>query len=83
MVKSLAGAVLLLALAFVFNPSASKHRTVVEQTLSERSLLSKALGLGAMTAFVADYRSLGVASYTAINGKMVSVGLFGIVFVVQ
>jgi hypothetical protein len=39
--------------------------------------------VGALTAFVSNYHPLGVASYTTVEDKVVSVGAFGQVFVIQ
>ena len=39
------------------------------------------LQLGSLTAFVSNYHSLGVASYTTVNDKLQSFGLLGMVFV--
>lgn len=69
------------ALAFVLNPSPEQHRAKIRQALAERSQVSKALGIGALTAFVSSYSSLGVASYTTVNGRTVSVGAFAMVYV--
>lgn len=76
-----AGAVV--ALAFVLNPSAEQHRTKIKAAVAERSPLAGALGLGALAAFASTYHPLGVASYTTVNGKTVSWGVFGMVFFVQ
>jgi hypothetical protein len=71
----------LLALAAVFNPSAERHRDAVRAAIGERNLLAKALGLGSLAALVSSYHSLGVASYTAVDGHTLSVGVMGMVFV--
>lgn len=73
----------LVALAFVTNPSPDQHRTTIKAVISERSPLAGALGLGALTAFTSNYHALGVASYTTANGRTLSVGAFGMVFVMQ
>ena len=86
MLKSLMSLVvvlMLVALAAVTNPSPDRHRAQLESTLSERSLLSKALNLGALAAFAANYHSLGVASYTKVNEKVATVGAFGLIYVVE
>ncbi|MDH5205307.1 MAG: hypothetical protein OEW36_06555 [Hylemonella sp.] len=86
MLKSLMSLVLLVAvlgLAAVTNPSPARHRAMIESTLSERSLLSKALNLGALAAFASNYHSLGVASYTKVNEKVATVGAFGLIYVVE
>ena len=47
------------------------------------ALSAPRLGLGALAAFVSNYHSLGVASYTSIRGRTVSVGVMGMVFVLD
>lgn len=71
----------LTAAAFVLNPSPERHREKIKQAVAERSPLAGALGLGALTAFTSTYHPLGVASYTTVNGRTVSVGAFGVVLV--
>jgi hypothetical protein len=73
--------VLLLALAFVFNPSAEKHRSVIEEAVADRSPLAGALGIGAIMAFVTTYHSWGICSYTTSHERTISVGAFGLVYV--
>ena len=70
-----------IALAFVLNPSPEQHRAKIKAAISERSLVAKALGVGALTAFVSSYASLGVGSYTTVNGRTASIGAFGMVYV--
>jgi len=71
----------LIALAFIFNPSPERHREKIKAAVAERSPLAGALGLGALKAFVSDYHSLGVASYTTAGERTLSWGAFGMVFV--
>lgn len=73
----------LTAAAFVLNPSPERHREKIKEAVAERSPLAGALGLGALTAFTSTYHPLGVASYTTVNGRTVSVGAFGVVLVLQ
>ncbi len=47
------------------------------------ALTAAALGLGALAAFTSTYHPLGVASYTTVNGRTVSVGAFGMVVVLD
>ena len=75
------GAALALALAFVSNPSAQKHREAIRAAVSDRSPVAGALGLGALTAFTSTYESWGVCSLTRVNGSTVSIGAFGLVHV--
>lgn len=69
--------------AVVLNPSPDQHRATIEKVLAERSPLSRLLGLGSLTAFMSNYHTLGVLSYTVVDGKTVSFGAFGMVFVAQ
>lgn len=78
-----AGLALLLALAFVLNPSAERHRSAIKEVTAQRSPIAGALGLGALTAFASNYHSWGVFSYTRANDRVISVGAFGIVYVRQ
>lgn len=71
------------AAAFVLNPSPEQHRDRIRQAISDRSPLAGLLGVGALTAFASIYHPLGVASYTTVNGHVVSVGVLGMVFVLQ
>jgi hypothetical protein len=72
---------LLLALAFMFNPSAEKHRTAIKETVAERSPVARVLGIGAIAAFVTTYHSWGICSYTTSNERTISIGAFGQVYV--
>lgn len=72
---------LLVVVAFLTNPSPERHRAKVRQAVAERSPLAGALGIGALTAFVSTYHPLGVASYTTVDDRVVSVGAFGYVHV--
>jgi hypothetical protein len=78
---TLIAAAAVVVLAFVFNPAPDKHRAKIKQAVAERSELQRVFGVGHLTAFASEYRSLGVASYTTINGDVTSVGVLGLVFV--
>lgn len=71
----------LLFLAFALNPGAERHREKITETISERSQLERIFGIGQLTSFASKYHSLGVASYTTVNDKVTSYGLFGMVFI--
>jgi hypothetical protein len=71
------------AAAFLFNPSPEQHRARIKQAVAERSPLAGVLGIGTLTAFTSTYHPLGVASYTTVNGRTVSIGAFAMVFVLQ
>lgn len=72
-----------LALAFLLNPSADRHREKIKESVAERSQLESMLGIGQLAAFTARYKSLGVASYTTVNGEMASFGVLGMVFFID
>lgn len=80
---SLLAAAVVLVLAFLLNPSPERHRDRIRDAIGERSPAMRTLGLGSLAAFLSSYRSLGVASYTTVNGKTASVGAFGMVFVLS
>lgn len=71
------------AAAFVLNPSPEQHRAKIKEAIAERNPLAGALGIGALTAFTSSYHPLGVASYTTVSERTVSVGALGMVFVLQ
>ena len=84
--KSIASAVvvaIILAIAALTNPTADRHRDAIRKAVAERSALEGVLGVGVLKAFASSYRSLGVASYTVVNDRTVSIGAFGIVHVVR
>jgi hypothetical protein len=68
-------------LAFVLNPSAERHREKISTTVAERNPIAGLFGAGAITALTSGYYSLGVASYTKANDRVVSVGFMGMIFV--
>ena len=67
--------------AALLNPTPEQHRAQIKAAAAERSPLANLLGLGALTAFVSNYHSLGVASYTVMNDRWITVGAFGVVYV--
>lgn len=74
-------ALAVVAAAFATNPSPEQHRTRIKEAIAERSPVAGAFGIGVITAFTSTYHPLGVASYTTVNGKTISLGAFGMVFV--
>jgi hypothetical protein len=76
-------AVGVLALAIVLNPSPERHRGKIKAVTGERSPVARVLGLGNLAAFASNYHSLGVASYTTAGDRVLSVGAFGLVVVLQ
>ena len=80
-VVPLLAAVVVVALAFALNPSPERHRLKIKEAIAERNPVARALGLGALAGIASSYHSLGVASYTKVGERTLSVGAFGIVFV--
>jgi len=80
---SLVVVALVLALAAMTNPTADQHRDAIRKAVAERSTLERIFGVGVLTAFASSYRSLGVASYSVVNDRTVTVGAFGMVYVVR
>ena len=80
---SLVVVALVLALAAMTNPTADQHRDAIRKAVAERSALERIFGVGVLTAFASSYRSLGVASYSVVNDRTVTVGAFGMVYVVR
>lgn len=78
---SVIAVVFALAMAVIMNPSPERHRAMIKASVSERSPLAGMLGVGSLTAFVSSYHSIGVASYTIASERVITVGMFGMVFV--
>lgn len=72
-----------LALMLLLNPSADRHRETVRDTVNARSAFEQALGVGNLKAFMARYESLGIVSWTVAGDDVLSVGVLGMVFVVD
>jgi hypothetical protein len=70
-----------LLLALLLNPGPDAHREKIKQAVAERSRIAGALQLGSVAAFVSSYHSLGVASYTRIDDRVLSWGALGFVHV--
>jgi hypothetical protein len=81
MTKTIFTTAIVLALAFILNPSPDRHRAKIKEIIEERNQLAGVLGIGSLTAFASTYHSLGIASYTTVNEKNLSFGIFGMVFV--
>ena len=72
-----------LLLALVLNPSPERHRQKIKDTVGQRSPVARVLGVGSLAAFASNYHSLGLASYTTAGERTLSVGAFGLVYVLQ
>lgn len=82
-VVSAVAALVVVALAFALNPSPERHREEIRKAMAERSPIAAVLGLGGITAFVSTYHPLGVASYTTVNDRVVSIGAFAVVVFIE
>jgi len=69
--------------AVVLNPSPAQHHARIKAAVAERSPLAALLRLGDLAAFVSHYHSVGVASYTTADDKLLSVGALGMVWVMD
>lgn len=76
-------AALVLGLMLLLNPSAERHRDAIRDTVNARSPLENVLGVGQLAAFVSRYHSLGLLSYSTVNGKLQSLGVLGAVMVFE
>jgi hypothetical protein len=72
-----------LLLAAALNPSPERHRARIKEVMGERSPVARVLGVGSLAAFASSYHSVGVASYTTAGDRTLSVGAFGVVFVMH
>jgi hypothetical protein len=73
-------ALVVVGAAVATNPGPEAHRERIRQAIEERHPIAGILGLGSLTALVSSYQSVGVASYTLMNERLVTVGAFGMVF---
>ena len=80
-VTVLASLALVVGLAAITNPSAERHREKLKEGVAERSPIAGALGLGSVAGWVSVYHSAVVGSWTTVGDRTVTVGAFGMVFV--
>lgn len=73
----------LVGLAIVLNPSPERHHSRIKESVAQRSTLGRVLSLGSLAALVSNYHSVGVASYTKVGERVLSVGFMGFVYVPQ
>ncbi len=81
MPKVLAAALILLGAAFALNPGADAHREKLKSEIAARNQLAGALRIGNLAALASTYHSLGIASYSTIHDRKITLGAFGIVYV--
>jgi hypothetical protein len=83
MSRTLLAIALVFGLGVVLNPSPERHRAKIKEAVASRSQLAALFALGDLAAFVSNYHSLGVASYTTAHQKLLSLGAFGFVVVFE
>ena len=72
----------IIALAIVFNPTATVHREQIRKAIADREPIASLFGAGNLVAMDTQYHSLLVLSYTTNKRDTVSVGALGFVFVI-
>ncbi len=72
---------LFVSLAIALNATVEPHRDRIKEAIAKPSTAAAVLRLGSLKAFVSNYHTLGVATYTTINDKIKSFGLLGMAFV--
>jgi len=70
--------VLLLA---VTNPAHESHKQAIRDDVFRQAPLFSMLGFGRLVAWMTEYRSLVVISYTTVDGRLASVGALGQVWI--
>lgn len=70
------------ALAFITNPSHEKHKEAISGYIAQQSPIASVLGIGGVAAWATKYESYGVMSMTLDGSNTISIGSFGMVFVV-
>lgn len=77
----LGAAVIALLLLFATNPSAATHRRHIRDAFGNAHPVANLFGLGSVSAAAVAYHSDGLWSYTEFDGRKVSYGALGMVFV--
>ena len=67
--------------AVAFNPDEARHDRAIRDDVARQSSVASMLGGGRVMGWLTRYHSVGVASYTEVDDKVISVGAFGLVFV--
>ena len=70
-------------LLVVTNPSAESHRKAIAADFAAERPLAGAVGLGTLTAQLPEYHSAVLGSYTTAGDEITSIGLLGMVWVVD
>lgn len=67
--------------AVAFNPDEARHDRAIRDDVASRSSVANVLGGGRVMGWLTRYHSVGIASYTEVDDKVISVGAFGLVYV--
>jgi hypothetical protein len=70
------------ALVFLSNPGVEAHREAIRARVAIDNPLAAAIGLGTIKGLAVEYHSIGVASWTSREARVVTCGALGHVWVV-
>lgn len=73
-------AVILVA-AIALNPNKQRHDEALRKKVADRSPIAGMLGVGRAMSWMTSYHSLGIASYTKSDDRVISIGALGLVWV--
>lgn len=73
--------VVILLVAVALNPGKRRHDDALRQKVADQSPIAGMLGIGRIMTWTTSYHSLGIASYTTSDDRVISVGALGLVYV--
>ena len=81
--KKIAAPLLVVVIILVMtNPNPQRHQAAIRDTIQQTHPVAGALvGFAQIFGDVTAYQSIGILSYTTYRGQVMSVGLFGYVWV--
>ena len=65
----------------VTNPPHESHKEAIRDEVFRQTPLLSMLGIGRLVAWMTEYQSLVVISYTTVDGRLASVGALGQVWI--
>jgi|JFJP01.1.fsa_nt_gi putative Mn2+ efflux pump MntP len=72
----------LLVVAYFTNPKSQTHKNKVTERFQEQNPITGALGLGSFVTNIAlEYNDYQIFSLGKFDNKIISIGLFGMVFI--
>lgn len=71
----------LTAAVFLSNPDVDEHREAINAQLAVDHPLAAALGLGTIKGLAVEYHSIGIASWTSREDRVMTFGALGNVWV--